>query len=56
MLKLAGFADEISPDLSLQIEVFKKLGITHFELRGVAGKNVLDFDRGVESGDQSPAV
>ncbi len=44
MLKLAGFADEISPELSQQIAVFKKLGITHFELRGVAGKNVLDFD------------
>jgi 3-dehydroshikimate dehydratase len=47
MLKLAGFADEISPDLGLQIEVFKKLGITHFELRGVAGKNVLDFDAAI---------
>jgi sugar phosphate isomerase/epimerase len=44
MLNLAGFADEISPELSQQIAVFKKLGITHFELRGVAGKNVLDFD------------
>jgi len=44
MLKLAGFADEISPELSMQIAVCKKLGITHFELRGVAGKNVLDFD------------
>jgi sugar phosphate isomerase/epimerase len=45
MLKLAGFADEISPDLSTQIAVCRKLGITHFELRGVAGKNVLDFDQ-----------
>ncbi len=44
MLKLAGFADEISPELSQQIAVCKKLGITDFELRGVAGKNVLDFD------------
>src|ERR1035441_9958827 len=44
MLKLAGFADEISPELDKQIAVFKKLRITHFELRGVAGKNVLDFD------------
>jgi sugar phosphate isomerase/epimerase len=49
MLKLAGFADEISPDLSQQIAVFKKLGITHFELRGVAGKNVLDFDAALRS-------
>jgi len=45
MLKLAGFADEVSPDLEQQIAVFKKLRISHFELRGVAGKNVLDFDQ-----------
>jgi 3-dehydroshikimate dehydratase len=44
MLKLAGFADEISPELDQQIAVFKELSITHFELRGVAGRNVLDFD------------
>lgn len=44
MIKLAGFADEISPELDTQISVCKKVGITHFELRGVAGKNVLDFD------------
>jgi len=47
MLKLAGFADEISSDLDEQIAVCKRLGITHFELRGVAGKNVLDFDDGL---------
>ena len=44
MVKLAGFADEISPVLDEQIAVFKKLRLTHFELRGVSGKNVLDFD------------
>ena len=44
MLKLAAFADEISPDLDVQIEHCKGSGVTHFELRGVAGKNVLDFD------------
>jgi len=44
MLKLAGFADEISPQLDDQIAVCKKNGVTHFELRGVYGKNVLDFD------------
>lgn len=43
MLKLAAFADEISPDLDEQIRVCKANGVTHFELRGVAGKNVLDF-------------
>jgi sugar phosphate isomerase/epimerase len=44
MLRLAAFADEISPDLDLQIATCRKYGITHIELRGVAGKNVLDFD------------
>ncbi|HEV2292318.1 MAG TPA: sugar phosphate isomerase/epimerase family protein [Tepidisphaeraceae bacterium] len=44
-LKLAAFADEISPDLDEQIRVCRENGVTHFELRGVAGKNVLDFDQ-----------
>ena len=48
MLKLAAFADEISPDLDVQIEHLKKNGITHLELRGVAGKNVLDFDTALQ--------
>lgn len=43
-LRLSGFADEISPNLDEQIKVCKALGIRYFELRGVAGKNVLDFD------------
>jgi len=43
MLKLAAFADEISPDIDTQIKVCKENNVTHFELRGVAGKNVLDF-------------
>jgi 3-dehydroshikimate dehydratase len=45
MLKLAGFTDEISPDLHTQIEVCEKNGVTHFELRGVWDKNVLDLDQ-----------
>lgn len=43
MLKLAAFADEIGPDIDEQIRVCRANGVTHFELRGVAGKNVLDF-------------
>lgn len=43
-MKLAGFADEISPKLKEQIRVCKDLGIRYFELRGVVDKNVLDFD------------
>ncbi|MEO6436152.1 MAG: sugar phosphate isomerase/epimerase [Tepidisphaeraceae bacterium] len=44
MLKLSAFADEISPDLDEQIRVCRANSVTHIELRGVAGKNVLDFD------------
>jgi 3-dehydroshikimate dehydratase len=46
-MKLCGFADEISPELDDQIKTCKELGVTHFELRGVYGKNVLDFDKSV---------
>ena len=49
MLKLAAFADEISPDLDEQIRVCKANDVTHFELRGVAGKNVLDFDNALRN-------
>src|SRR3954449_12405565 len=43
MLKLSAFADEIGPDLDEQIRVCKQNAVTHFELRGVYGKNVMDF-------------
>jgi sugar phosphate isomerase/epimerase len=44
MLKLSAFADEIGPDLDEQIRVCQQNAVTHFELRGVYGKNVMDFD------------
>jgi 3-dehydroshikimate dehydratase len=44
VLKLAAFADEISPDIDEQIRVCRENGVMYFELRGVSGKNVLDFD------------
>src|SRR5437868_6100528 len=44
MLKLAAFADEIGPDLDEQVRVCIENGVTHFELRGVYGKNVMEFD------------
>jgi sugar phosphate isomerase/epimerase len=44
MLKLAAFADEISPKLDEQIDFCVRNQISFFELRGVYGKNVLDFD------------
>jgi sugar phosphate isomerase/epimerase len=46
-MKLCGFADEISPELNEQIKCCKETGVTHFELRGAWGKNVLDFDKSV---------
>jgi sugar phosphate isomerase/epimerase len=49
MLGLAAFGDEISPDLDVQIAECKKQGVTHLELRGVAGKNVLDFDKSMRA-------
>ena len=49
MLHLAAFADEISPELDLQIEHCRANGITHFDLRGVAGQNVLDFDKSLRA-------
>jgi sugar phosphate isomerase/epimerase len=44
MLKLSAFADEIGPDLDLQVRVCRENAVTHLELRGVYGKNVMDFD------------
>ena len=41
MWTLSGFADEISPDLDVQIQTLQAEGIKHVELRGVWGKNVL---------------
>jgi sugar phosphate isomerase/epimerase len=49
MLKLSAFADEISPNLDEQIRVCRENNVTHFELRGVAGKNVLDFDNALRN-------
>ncbi|HXI84388.1 MAG TPA: sugar phosphate isomerase/epimerase [Verrucomicrobiae bacterium] len=49
MLGLAAFADEISPDLDVQIAECKRQGVTHVELRGVDGRNVLDFDKSMRA-------
>jgi 3-dehydroshikimate dehydratase len=49
MLKLSAFADEIGPDLDEQIRVCRQNAVTHFELRGVYGKNVMDFDAGLRA-------
>jgi len=38
---LSGFADEIAPDLTTQLESIKKLGIHYIEMRGVDGNNLI---------------
>jgi 3-dehydroshikimate dehydratase len=43
MVTLTGFADEISPDLDVQLDTLEALGIRHLEFRGVWDKNVLDL-------------
>lgn len=43
MFTVTGFADEISSDLSVQLDELKQLGIRHLELRGVWGKNVMEL-------------
>jgi sugar phosphate isomerase/epimerase len=43
MFVLSGFADEIAPDLTVQLDVLEQLGIRYLELRGVWDKNVLSL-------------
>jgi sugar phosphate isomerase/epimerase len=43
MIRLSGFADEISPDLELQIQTLRSENLGFLELRGAWGKNVLDL-------------
>ena len=38
---ISGFADEIAPQLSNQINVIRKLGISHIEMRGVDGLSLV---------------
>ena len=39
---LTGFADEIDPNLKTQMDVLDKLDISHIEIRGVNGKNIVE--------------
>ena len=43
MPKLSGFADEISQELSEQLDVLEELEMKYFDLRSVWNKNVLDL-------------
>jgi sugar phosphate isomerase/epimerase len=40
---LTGFADEISPDLDVQVATLKRLNMTGLDLRSVNGVNILDM-------------
>lgn len=42
-ITITGFADEIDTSLDKQIEVLKKLGIKHIEMRGVNGKGLVEY-------------
>lgn len=40
---ITGFSDEIDADFGIQLKEVKKLGIAYIEMRGLNGKNVVDF-------------
>lgn len=40
-MKLSGFADEMAQDLVTQVTEMQKLGISHIEMRGVDGNNLI---------------
>ena len=40
-INITGFADEIAPDLTTQINSVKSLGISHIEMRSVDGDNLI---------------
>ncbi|MED1201804.1 sugar phosphate isomerase/epimerase family protein [Heyndrickxia acidicola] len=43
MVTLSGFADEISSDLDVQLNILQSEGIRYIEFRGIWNKNVLDL-------------
>ncbi len=45
MPKLSAFADEISPDPQVQMDVLEANGVRYIELRGAFGVNVLKFSK-----------
>ena len=40
---ISGFADEIDPQLDVQLECVKRLGMTHICLRAADGKGIADY-------------
>jgi len=43
MFILSGFADEIAPELDVQLDTLARVGLSNLELRGVWNKGVLDL-------------
>jgi len=42
--RLSAFADEISPDIQIQMDHLTDNGVIHCTMRGANGKNVMDFE------------
>ena len=42
-IRISGFADEISPDFTKQLETVTSLGMHYISLRSADGKGVADF-------------
>ena len=40
---ISAFADEIDPDLTVQMDVLETHGISHIEMRGVNGKGLVEY-------------
>src|SRR6266540_293506 len=43
MFTISAFADEISPDPQVQVDVLSRCGVRHIELRSIHKTNVLDL-------------
>ena len=50
-IKITGFADEIAPDLITQVASVKSLGISHIEMGGGEGANLIypTYPKGIGS-------
>lgn len=44
MFRITGFADELGPDFEFQMQLWRKMGLSWFELRSAWGKNVMELD------------
>ena len=42
-IKISGFADEISSEVTIQLDLLKELGMQYIELRSADGKGIQDY-------------